>query len=66
MNSQRHTTTLDGLGIQLTNENLTQDERQQLTQLLIRNSDIFATDLSQFPGCTLSKHTVRTGDAPPK
>ena len=32
----------------------------------MRNSDIFATDLSQLPGCTLSKHTIHTGDAPPQ
>ena len=60
----RTTTTLDVLGIQITNGNLTIDERQQLTELLMRNSDIFATDLSQLSGCTLSKHTIHTKDAP--
>ena len=60
------TTRLDDLGIQITNDNLTTDERQNLTELLMRNSDIFATDLSQLPGCTLSKHTIHTGDAPPQ
>ena len=65
-NSQRHMTTLDDIGIQLTNDNLNQDEQRQLTELLIRNADIFATDLSQLPGCTLSKHTIHTGDAPPQ
>ena len=60
------TTTLDDLGIQITNDNLTTDERQQLTELLMRNSDIFATDLSQLSGCTLSKHTIHIGDAPPQ
>ena len=59
-------TTLDDIGIQLTNDNLTQNEQRQLTELLIRNADIFATDLSQLPGCTLSKHTIHTGDAPPQ
>ena len=32
----------------------------------MRNSDIFATDLSQLPGCALSKHTIHTGDAAPQ
>ena len=42
------------------------EEQRHLTELLIRNADIFATDLSQLPRCTLSKHTIHTGDAPPQ
>ena len=60
------TTTLDHLCIQITNDNLTTDQRQKLTELLMRNSDIFATNLFQLPGCTISKHTIHTGDVPPQ
>ena len=58
--------TLDDLWIQLANDNLNDEEWQQLTEILIRNTDIFATDLSHLPECTLSKHTIRTVDASPQ
>ena len=51
----RTTTTLEDISIQITNDNLTTDEQQQLTQLLMRNSHIFDTDLSQLPECALSQ-----------
>ena len=50
---------LADLGIQLTNDKFTDDELQQLTELLLRNADIFVTDLSQIRRCTLSKHTIQ-------
>ena len=57
---------LHDLGITLTNDNVSDHERQQLTDLLTRNEDTFATDLSQLLGCSISKHTIRTRDAPPQ
>ena len=59
-----NTTTLHDLGIQQTNDNFTNQKRKQLRNLLVRNANIFSTDLSQLPVCSVSKHTIHTGDAP--
>ncbi|CAC5407329.1 unnamed protein product [Mytilus coruscus] len=52
------------LGIQI-NENLDMYEKQQLTELLTRNRQIFAKDISELGKTEYNYHRIDTGDAPP-
>ncbi|CAC5358198.1 unnamed protein product [Mytilus coruscus] len=52
------------LGIQI-NENLYMFEKQQLTELLTRNRQVFAKDISELGKIEYHYHRIDTGDAPP-
>ena len=52
------------LGITI-NDNLCQAQRDKLIQLLIRNRNVFAKDLSELGKTNLHYHRIDTGDAAP-
>lgn len=52
------------LGIKI-NDNLCQTQRDKLIQLLIRNRNVFAKDLSELGKTNLHYHRIDTGDAAP-
>ena len=57
--------TIGDLGIKFENDNLTPDQKIQLTKLMESNSDLFARGLDELPGCNLAPHVIDTGDARP-
>ena len=54
---------LEQLGINLTDADLTQTEKDSLTIFLAQNRDIFAADMSELGETHLMTHTIDTGDA---
>ena len=44
---------LDDLGIKISNEKLSNDQRKQLENLLVKNADVFAKNLKELQGTTL-------------
>jgi transcriptional regulator CtsR len=52
------------LGITI-NDNLCQARRNKLIQLLLRNRNVFAKDLSELEKTNLHYHRIDTGDAAP-
>jgi len=63
--NDRPRTKISDLGITIDNDNLTSEEKQQLTELIESNSDLFASSLDQLPGCDLEPHVIDTGNARP-
>ena len=57
---------LDDLGIKIENENLTPEQRTQLTKFLAINRNVFAKSLRDLEGTDVMKHVIDTGDAPPQ
>ena len=53
------------MGIKLENPNLTDEQRQKLTDLIEHNFDMFAYKLSDLPGTSLQPHVIDTGDSLP-
>ncbi|CAG2250991.1 unnamed protein product [Mytilus edulis] len=52
------------LGIKI-NENLNADQRKQLTELLSRNRNVFAKDITELGKTSYHYHRIDTGNAPP-
>ncbi|VDI33119.1 Hypothetical predicted protein, partial [Mytilus galloprovincialis] len=52
------------LGIKM-NENLNANQRKQLTELLARNRNVFAKDITELGKTSYHYHRIDTGDAPP-
>jgi len=55
---------LNDLGISVDVPQLTEEQRQQLVQLLYRNRSVFAKELSDLPGCNLVTHRIETQGPP--
>jgi transposase InsO family protein len=56
--SQQHLKDAENIGCHITRENLTEDQYQELLKLIAKNSDLFATDLSQIGHTTFIKHKI--------
>ena len=56
---------LEQLGINLTDADLTQTQKDSLTLFLAQNRDIFAADMSELGATHLTTHKIDTGDAAP-
>ncbi|CAG2216712.1 unnamed protein product [Mytilus edulis] len=52
------------LGIKI-NENLNANQRKQLTELLSRNRNVFAKDITELGKTSYHYHRIDTGNAPP-
>ena len=57
--------TIEELGLKIDSEDLTLQERADLTQVLKNNADLFATSLLDLPGTHLCEYEIDTGDAKP-
>jgi len=56
---------LEKIGIDLSKSRLTDAERLQLSRLIVKYADIFASDISQLQQTNAYSHKIDTGDAPP-
>jgi len=57
---------LEQIGVDITKSCLTDAERLQLSRLIVKYADIFATDISQLRQTNAYSHKVDTGDALPQ
>lgn len=58
--------TVTELGIKLSDNELTEEQKQRLAELIIENKKLFAKSLKDLPGTTLVHHRIDTGDNPPQ
>jgi len=56
---------LEAKSISLTDTALKGSDLDLLIDMLYENIDLFATKLTELPGCDLLKHKIETGDNPP-
>ena len=56
---------LEELGIKIDNKNLSAIQKQKLSELIEKNSDIFALNLKDLPGTDIIRYDIDTGDHPP-
>ena len=54
------------MGIQLKNDQLTPEHKNQALQIIHDNKDLFAKSLADLPGTTLHYHEIDTGNATPQ
>ena len=65
MKRNQNKRTLKDLGIQITNNNLTETQRKELIKFLECNTDSFALGLGDLPGTKEGYCHIETGDTPP-
>lgn len=66
IDSVKNTVPKSKLNIDLSQSDLTNDQKQQLTSFLNQNKDIFATSLDTLGRTDLYQHKIETNDAPPQ
>ncbi|CAC5380506.1 unnamed protein product [Mytilus coruscus] len=64
-NSDKACSEISDLRFNLENSELTVEQKQQIQNVLIKNRDIFAKDLSELGQTNLHYHTIYTGTAKP-
>ena len=64
-NSKKPKRSLQDLGIEVNNKNLTESQKRKLRKFLEDNTDAFALGLEDLPGTTEGYCHIETGDTPP-